>query len=201
MSGRCQAAFLAGFCPPCAWYFRAGRRRRPLRVCGRSCCGPGEVFADCIRRVSRRDGALAHAKRTRQTLAVLCLDLDHFKSVNGTLGYPLGDKLLQAIAARPGSLREIDFAARLGGATSSMSSERRPIQAKSAILLYGSSKCSAPFTIDGHHVVVGASIGIAVWAPDGRMCSPTMSRLPSVMTATAIFAATETMRPPSRIFR
>lgn len=40
-----------------------------------------------------------------------------------------------------------------------------------------------------------------VSASDGPMCSPTISRLPSVFTATAIIAATETMRPPSRCFR
>jgi hypothetical protein len=40
-----------------------------------------------------------------------------------------------------------------------------------------------------------------VSASDGPMCSPTISRLPSALTATAIIAATETMRPPSRCFR
>jgi hypothetical protein len=40
-----------------------------------------------------------------------------------------------------------------------------------------------------------------VSASDGPMCRPTISRLPSVFTATAIIAATETMRPPSRCLR
>ena len=48
--------------------------------------------------------------------AVFSLDLDHFKSVNDTLGHPIGDRLLQAAAARMlHCVRETDMVARLGG--------------------------------------------------------------------------------------
>ena len=49
-------------------------------------------------------------------VAVLCMDLDRFKEVNDTLGHPMGDALLQAVAARlRNCVRDLDVVARLGG--------------------------------------------------------------------------------------
>jgi GGDEF domain-containing protein len=59
--------------------------------------------------------ALAFARRGGM-LSVLCLDLDHFKAVNDTLGHPVGDALLQAVAQRLiEQVRDTDTVARLGG--------------------------------------------------------------------------------------
>src|SRR5262249_49096720 len=59
--------------------------------------------------------ALVHP-RPKQPIAVLCLDLDDFKAVNDTLGHPIGDGLLKAVAQRlTGCLHETDTVARLGG--------------------------------------------------------------------------------------
>jgi diguanylate cyclase (GGDEF)-like protein len=59
--------------------------------------------------------ALRRARRDEQ-IAVLCLDLDHFKDINDTLGHPIGDDLLKAVAERLGqAIRETDILARLGG--------------------------------------------------------------------------------------
>ena len=44
--------------------------------------------------------ALTHAHRNQQKLAVMLLDLDHFKDVDDTLGHSVGDKLLQAVGER-----------------------------------------------------------------------------------------------------
>src|SRR4030095_1748177 len=58
---------------------------------------------------------LAHCKRG-DSVAVLCLDVDRFKSVNDTLGHPIGDQLLKAVAERlRACVRESDLVARLGG--------------------------------------------------------------------------------------
>jgi len=64
----------------------------------------------------RLEQAVAGARRARQKLAVLFVDLDGFKSINDTLGHAVGDGLLRGIARRIAScLRETDTAARLGG--------------------------------------------------------------------------------------
>jgi diguanylate cyclase (GGDEF)-like protein len=63
----------------------------------------------------RLNELLARVRRHGESLAVHCLDLDHFKGVNDTLGHPMGDALLQAVAQRLGScLRDSDMVARLG---------------------------------------------------------------------------------------
>ena len=101
--------------------------------------------------------------------AVLCLDLDRFKAVNDTLGHPVGDALLRAASDRLLALvREADMVARLGGDEFAIvqNNIQRPEDAKLlserivAVL-------SAPFEIDGHQVIVGVSIGIALAPDDG----------------------------------
>ena len=58
----------------------------------------------------------ALARQARRQLAVLYLDLDHFKSINDTLGHRIGDELLKAAALRlRGCVRDTDTVARLGG--------------------------------------------------------------------------------------
>jgi len=101
-------------------------------------------------------------------VAVLFLDLDHFKDVNDTLGHAAGDELLRMVAVRIGHCaRDGDTLARLGGD-------------EFAVLLQGLSEAeqaqdvaqrisaavSAPFLLDGHEAQVGASIGIALCARD-----------------------------------
>lgn len=101
--------------------------------------------------------------------AVLCIDLDRFKNVNDTIGHPMGDKLLQAAAERlTNCIRETDTIARLGGDEFAVLqiSDNQPIAA-TATAARICDVLAKPFELDGHQVVVGASVGIAVAPEDG----------------------------------
>jgi PAS domain S-box-containing protein len=66
--------------------------------------------------LDRLERALAQAERYNQLMALLYLDLDHFKLINDALGHGVGDRLLKEVAARLSSaLREEDTVVRLGG--------------------------------------------------------------------------------------
>jgi diguanylate cyclase (GGDEF)-like protein/PAS domain S-box-containing protein len=117
----------------------------------------------------RLEAALRGVKRGGQ-VAVFCIDLDHFKEVNDTLGHPVGDELLREMTSRlVRSVREEDTVARLGG------DEFAIIQAGSALKLADTVAlatrvieiASMPCTIGGHEVMVGASVGISVAPSDG----------------------------------
>jgi diguanylate cyclase (GGDEF)-like protein/PAS domain S-box-containing protein len=116
----------------------------------------------------RLEQALTRTARGEQ-LAVLCLDIDNFKSVNDTLGHPMGDLLLKQAAARLSEcMRETDTAARLGGDEFTIvqvgASQPTDATALAARLI---EVISAPYELDGHQVIVGMSIGIAIAPEDG----------------------------------
>jgi len=117
----------------------------------------------------RTEEALPQLKRGK-SFAVLCIDLDHFKEVNDTLGHPSGDQLLKLVANRlQQTVRDTDILARLGGdefaivQTEVQRPEEVTAQASRIVEVLGE-----PYEIDGQEVVVGASIGIAVAPVDGE---------------------------------
>ena len=116
------------------------------------------LFAD------RLEHALARMNRREGSIAVLFLDLDEFKEINDRLGHQAGDQLLTAVAQRlRGCLRPEDTVARLGGdeftiLLEDISDTRYAIRVAERI----TESLATPFTLDGHHVSVTTSIGIAV---------------------------------------
>jgi len=115
------------------------------------------------------DEILLHTRRSADKAAVLVLGLDNFKAVNDTLGHGIGDKLLRGVAKRLRStLREEDTLARLNSDEFAIvqSGLARP---EDAVLLSRRllEAVGEPYLLDGHSVVIGASIGIAMAPGDG----------------------------------
>lgn len=114
--------------------------------------------------------ALARAKRKNSSLAVLCLDLDAFKSVNDSMGHPAGDRLLQLVAERlRGESSNFDLAARLGGDEFAIIVEGvdapRAVEQLAARLV---ETIGRSYDVMGTEVIVGASIGAALSPNDGE---------------------------------
>src|SRR5712671_3789684 len=104
------------------------------------------------------------------SFAVLCLDLDHFKNVNDTLGHTYGDALLRAAVERLRSLvRDTDLIARTGGDEFSIVQTNTPRHLAAAASLAERiiAAMRTPFDLGDHQVVVGASVGIAIAPCDG----------------------------------
>lgn len=113
--------------------------------------------------------ALARVARGER-FAFLLLDLDYFKAVNDTLGHPIGDGLLQAVAERlRRSIREMDTIARMGGDEFALLmanvGEAEEVEGFAQRLI---EVIGEPYDIEGHHIVVGTSIGIAFAPDDGE---------------------------------
>jgi diguanylate cyclase (GGDEF)-like protein len=105
----------------------------------------------------------------RGKLAVLCIDLDRFKAVNDMLGHPIGDALLRVVGDRlQASARPTDLVARLGGDEFAIvqTGTEQPFGA-TALATRLIAEIAKPFGLDGHHVEIGASVGISIAPNDG----------------------------------
>lgn len=121
--------------------------------------------------------SLARAARAETHVAVLLLDLDHFKTVNDSFGHAAGDALLVQVAKRiRGVLRENDFLARLGGdefAVLLTDLQRVDEAARIAAALL--SVLQAPYPLEGQDIYSGGSLGIAFY-PDDATFGDTLLR-------------------------
>jgi diguanylate cyclase (GGDEF)-like protein len=118
----------------------------------------------------RLDQAIARSKRDRSMLAVMFIDLDKFKQVNDTLGHPVGDELIRAVAERlRGCLRASDTVARLGGdefvvIAGDLHRVEEAIQVARHVL----DAMNRPFHVAGHELHTGCSIGLSLYPDDGE---------------------------------
>jgi diguanylate cyclase (GGDEF)-like protein len=117
----------------------------------------------------RIEHAIVSARQDAQPVALLLMDLERFKEVNDTLGHSVGDRLLQAVGRRPtASMRAGDIVARLGGdefgvLLPATTADEATLQAQRLL-----SELDRPFEMDGLHLDVGASIGIALFPEHGE---------------------------------
>ncbi len=117
----------------------------------------------------RLEQALGRLRRLKESFAVLCLDLDRFKSVNDSYGHPAGDALLRAVADRLcRCVRETDTVARMGGdefvVLQTTAASRDDIAVLAQRILQS---IKAPYHIKGKEVTIGVSVGITVASDDG----------------------------------
>ncbi len=121
------------------------------------------VFHDRLRH------AMAGARRTKDRVAILFLDLDRFKNINDSLGHDAGDRLLGTVGRRlKESLREVDTVARLGGDEFVVVADQiRDVKNVAHLAQNILHALQQAIRIDGHDLYITASIGISLFPGDG----------------------------------
>jgi diguanylate cyclase (GGDEF)-like protein/PAS domain S-box-containing protein len=114
--------------------------------------------------------AVSLAQRRKALVAVLYLDLDHFKIVNDSLGHTMGDLLLREVASRlKTAVGEGDVVARVGGDEFTIVLQelknRQDAASMAQKVLRG---VAAPINVDGHRLYITTSIGITIYPDDGE---------------------------------
>jgi diguanylate cyclase (GGDEF)-like protein/PAS domain S-box-containing protein len=119
--------------------------------------------------MERLQQAIARAHRNKKVMAVLFIDLDHFKEINDQFGHKIGDDLLKIAAARLSAcVRESDTVARLGG--DEFTAILNDIHGKNDAARVAHKmleEMSRPFPIEKHELRISASIGVAIYPADG----------------------------------
>ncbi len=131
-----------------------------------------QLFDDRLRQ------ALAQGRRHQQIVAVMLLDLDHFKTINDTLGHASGDLLLKEVAIRLNScIRESDTAARMGGDefTAVLTNITNELQIKNVARKILKS-LRRKFKLTNKTIRITSSIGIALYPQDGKEMSELLNR-------------------------
>src|SRR6185437_28860 len=145
-----------------------------------------DVLTDLPNRVlfnDRLTQAITLAERQGKQLAVMFVDLDHFKKINDSLGHDVGDKLLQSVARRlMACIRRSDTVSRLGGdefvvllsqvehAEDAAFSARKILRA-----------LTAPHSIDNKNLDINVSIGVSTYPSDGQDAEGLINRADNAM--------------------
>lgn len=113
--------------------------------------------------------ALSMAQRNAAPVAVLYMDLDHFKQINDTLGHRVGDQLLVVVAARlQSAVRDYDTVSRQGGDEFVLVLPGAAVDGAAHVAEKVRRLIADPMVIDGHQIAVTTSIGIAMFPDDGQ---------------------------------
>ncbi len=112
---------------------------------------------------------LGMAQRSNQPLAVMFLDLDHFKNINDTLGHTIGDYILIEMAKRiKATVRDEDTVSRLGGDEFIMLFPNTDANSAMHIATKLITEISKPSMIENNELTITPSIGIAIYPNDGE---------------------------------
>ena len=119
--------------------------------------------------MERLESLLALARRRKNLLAVLFLDLDAFKPINDQFGHHVGDLLLAEVARRiEGVVREADVVARHGGDEFLIVlADLAGVDAAAAVAAKLLASVAEPFMLEGHNIQVALSIGVSLFPRDG----------------------------------
>ncbi|BAL23882.1 EAL domain-containing protein [Azoarcus sp. KH32C] len=131
----------------------------------------------------RFEQSAEHARRTHRKLALLFLDLDHFKRVNDSLGHPVGDAMLIAVAERLRvAVYGTDMIARLGGDEFVILLENVEHAEDIAKVAAKIDRCmQAPISVGGQLLSTSFSIGVAVFPSDGQDFDTLLQRADTAM--------------------
>ena len=133
--------------------------------------------------MDRLGQAIARARREDYMVALMFVDLDNFKKVNDTLGHAAGDELLVKMGEHLSAcIRESDTVARLGGDEFLIIlPDLKAVGHYEIVAQKILDRCSLPFDLCGHEVVVTASIGVALYPNDGETPDMLMRNADSAM--------------------
>ncbi len=131
----------------------------------------------------RLEHAIANSRRSGKQLAVLFVDLDRFKEINDTLGHAVGDSVLIAVAKLlKAAVREVDTVARLGGdefvILLDMIGDPKHVMAIAQKL---HDRFQRAIQIDGHELLVHASMGVGIFPRDGKDADELMQNADQAM--------------------
>ena len=117
----------------------------------------------------RAEQALASAEREGKQVALLFVDLDHFKTINDSLGHSMGDRVLTEVSQRLQScVRRMDTVARLGGDEFVVLLTDVTIEGATEVARKLIRRVARPYQIENHELGVTPSLGISVFPQDGR---------------------------------